>query len=487
MKLFLNKYKYLLLTFLISFVIFYPSLFVFFTNDDFFFLKISRAENFNQFLNFFNFIKSSSGFGMYRPLTTQVFYFISTNIFNLQPLPLHIISFIFFFGIVYLVYKLILELSNNGKIALIAAFLYAVSATHFGHLYYLATFQELGMTFFVLLCCLSFLKGRKLLSLVFFILALMSKETAVVTPFLLSLIYFYRSKGRFNWVEFKKFVIFLLPFLICLFAYFLLRFTAYGFATGDSYIWDFSVKKLINTLFWYLLWSLNIPESLIDFIGPGLTVNPNLFLYWSKQITPILILFFIQGILLAWVLVKALLEKTKEEIKSRDSVSIFCIGWFLISLIPVAFLPLHKFTFYLTLPLIGLVFRISYLLVTSKVNNFFIGLFIIVWMVTSVLTLKFTYETNWISQSEIVAGKVSEYFASNKQGVSSENIYFIDTSKDLLLPWSPTATVMTILSNKNFFKVLYPELSAKVNYVGVNKVQTTTKDQIIESRQFLGY
>jgi 4-amino-4-deoxy-L-arabinose transferase-like glycosyltransferase len=457
-------------------VIFYPSLFVFFTNDDFFFLKIAQAKSLGDFLNFFNLIKRPDGFGMYRPLTTQVFYFLGGK----NPLAMHIISFIFFFGIIYLVYKLALELFKNEKVALISAFLYGVSATHFGNLYYLATFQELGMTFFVLLSCLSFLKNKNLLSFIFFILAIMSKETAVITPLLLLLIYFFQKNSRRKAPSFRKLLLCLVPFVICIFAYLLIRFRWYGFPSGDSYVWNFSIIKAINTSFWYLLWSLNIPESLIDFVGPGLKINANLFLYWGKEIIPILLLFCTQGILLAVVLVRALLEKTKKEIEDRDLVSVFCISWFLISLLPVAFLPLHKFTFYLTLPLIGLVFRISYLLVTSKANNIFIILFLVVWTATSILTLRFTVETNWITQEEIISKKVFDYFELNKSKYVGKQIVFVDTKEDATLPWSPTETVKTSLSATNFFYVFFPELANRVSYSGKGEI-------VIQSRQFLGY
>lgn len=404
---FLKSNWKLALIFLIALLIFWPSLFMFYANDDLFFLKISNIGGIG---GFFNLIKGPDGFGIYRSLSTQVYYFLSWKLFNLNPLSLHIISFIFFFGVVYLIYRLVLELLSGrlkseqaSPIALISAFFYSVSASHFGQLYYLAAFQELEMTFFVLLSCIAFLKNRKLLSFIVFILGLLSKETAVVTPLLIGLIYLYQHDGKFNLKTFKKFFIFLTPFAIILIGYLFIRFKWYGFATGDSYIWNFSPKKFINTIFWYLLWSLNIPESLVDFIGPGMKINPNLFLYWGSQIIPILISFILQCLVLVFVLTKVLLDKSKKEIWKRNQVSVFFVVWFLIGILPVAFLPNHKFSFYLTLPLLGLVFRISYLLIASKINKFITRVFLVVWTLTSVLTLKFTYQTNWISQSEIAA------------------------------------------------------------------------------------
>jgi hypothetical protein len=480
MKSFFKEYWFLLITFLISFVIFYPSLFVFFTNDDFFFLKISQANNLGQFFNFFNIFQGPDGFGMYRPLTTQVFYFLSWKFFHLSPLPLHIISFLFFFGVIYLVYRLVIELLKNEKTALLSAFLYAVSATHFGHLYYLAAFQELGMTLLVLLSCLMFIKQKNMLSFIFFILALMSKETAIVTPILLALIYLFKKINGSKVIDYRRLFTKLLPFVICSFIYLLIRVRWYGFATGDSYIWDFSIKKMFNTGIWYLLWSLNIPEALVDYMGSGFKIDPNLFIFWGNQIKSIIILFLVQGLMLSVVLTKDLFKVKKSETKENNLVSLFCFFWFLISLLPVIFLPFHKFTFYLTLPIIGIVFRISYVITSSKISNLFVALFLITWTTTSVLTLKFTIRTNWITQDEIISQKVFMHFRENSLRYSGTKLAFVDTQSDSILPWSPTMLVKNTLSDKNFFYVFFPSLAENISYGGTGNIQ-------IKSRQFLGY
>lgn len=471
---------------LVSLVIFFPSLFVFYTNDDFFFLKISNVKSLSGFINFFNIIHGPDGFEMYRPLTTQVFYFIGERMFNFNPIWLHIISFVFFFGILFLIYKLSLALFSK-QVALPAVFLYAVSATHFGQLYYLAAFQELGMTFFVLLTCLLFLRNKYFLSFVFFVLALMSKETAVVIPVLLVLIYFLQRFSGCKVLSFKKLMVYLSPFVACLVVYLFIRIFSYGFATGDSYIWDFSIKKFVNTVMWYILWSLNIPESIVDFVGPGLHFNPNLFKFWSDQVIPVFILVISQCLILVWMYFKVLAQKAKEKVTKVDYISIFCIAWFAITLLPVVFLPIHKFTFYLTLPLIGLVVRIGYLFAQSKSGKVIEWIFLILWTATSLITLRFTVQTNWITQSEDVSERVFQYFNKNKPNLASKNINFIDTSKDATLPWSPTATVKTALSDKNFFDIFYPNLSARVSYVGLTKNTNSSNTLFIESRQFLGY
>ncbi len=475
-----KKYWKLLTIFLATLIIYFPSLFVFYTNDDFFLLKIAKADTFSQFINFFNLIKGPDGLGMYRPLTTQVYYSFAWKIFNLNPLGLHVISFLVFFAVIYLVYKLGIDLLNKKKIALVASFLYATSATHFGHLYYLATFQELGMTLFVLLSCLSFIKGKKNITILFFALGLMSKETAVITPLLLMAVYFYRLRRGTKVGSISVLIHTLVPLFIIFGVYLGFRIFSYGFAAGDSYIWDFSFRRLINTLAWYLVWALNLPETLVDFVGPGLRLNPNLFAYWSRQMVPILILFSIQMIGLAVLLVKTILNKDQKIILESNRVSALCVTWFIMSLLPVAFLPVHKFTFYLTLPLLAVVFRIAYLLETAKLGKFLSLTFLSIWAVLSILTVKHTITVSWITQGEKISQKVYSYFMEHKQDNYSQNIVFTDTADDASLPWSPTAIVKTALSDQNFFSVFYPDIAGKVSY------GTGTGKQI-NSRQFLAY
>jgi len=109
--------------FILALIIYWPSLSVFYTNDDFFLLKISNPQNLKEFLNFFNLKAPPEGLGMYRPLAMQSFFMLAWKVFNLSPLGLHIISFIFFFGLIYLVYKLVSELTKNTKLGLSAVFL----------------------------------------------------------------------------------------------------------------------------------------------------------------------------------------------------------------------------------------------------------------------------------------------------------------------------------------------------------------------------
>ena len=472
----------LLSTFLISLVMFFPSLLKFYTHDDFYFLKIANTTSLGGFLNFFNLLKDTEGIGVYRPLTLRVYYFLGSNLFNLNPIPLRIISFITFFAIIFLVGKLVKLLTGNAKVAVLSSFLYAVSVTHFGQLYYIGAFQELFLTMLFLASVMFFVKyeinikakhsfRNLILSFLFFILSLMSKETGVMLPVIFVLTHFYLKITRQTKVSIKKLIFFLFPYAVTLIIYLTLHFFSFGLIKGDSYVWDFSIKRAVNTAVWYFLWSLNLPEMLIDFVGPGIHLNPNLLKYWSKDIVPIFVLFVIQMSLATYAFFKSKILKNKP-------VILFSISWFLVTLSPIVFLPLHKFTYYLTLPLIGVVFLLSYIFLNlkSKISI----LFCIVWLSVSIFSLRLTVETNWITRGVDTSIRVYTYFEENQSNLISKSIVFVDTPEDETLPWSPTETLKTVLSGNNFFDVFYPDLSSRVLYSGEGDIE-------IGSRQFLGY
>lgn len=490
-----EKYYFVILAVicLIALILFFPSLATFYTNDDFFHLKIANANSLREFLNFFNLIKAPDGWGLYRPLMTQVFYFLTVKFFHLNPLPLHIISFLMFFIIIFLVGELTRLLTKNNKIALLSSFLYATSATHFGHLYFLAT-QELGLTLFFLSSVIFFIKyeiGVKtknsikylIISFLFFILSVASKETVLVLPFVLVLTHFYLKLTKRTKISIKTLIFSLLPYIATLGIYLFLRFRYYGLTTGDSYIWNYSPFRAVNTLGWYGLWSFNLPEMLVDFIGPRLHLNPNLLKYWSKEIIPIFVLFVLQVLILFASLIKFIKENKKAN-KENWLIVIFSLLWFMTTLVPVLFLPIHKFTFYLTLPLIGITLIVSNLLLTVRTHKVVIVVFACFWLLSSYLTLSLTRSTNWITTGARTAKMVYEYFEKNKDKYLGKTLVFYDTKEDSSLPWSPTQVVKVVLSDNNFFKVFFNGVKNVV--YGPNN--NLSKDAVlIKSRDFLGY
>jgi hypothetical protein len=366
-----------------------------------------------------------------------------------------------------------------------AALFYATSASHFGHLNISAP-AEIGYTLLALLSVnffIDFLARKRVrflfASITFFILGLLAKENSVVIPPLLILVYvFYgiTNKRKFNW---KELMVILTPFLVFLAAYLYVRFFYYGLAVGDSYIWNFSIKRAINTLGWYGLWSFNLPEMLVDFVGPGLRLNPNLMKYYSKEIIPILILFGAQVL----ILISSVIVSLKRKITTLKPLILsvaFGVLWFVLALVPVLFLPFHKFTFYLALPLVGVVLVLAAVLAKKRWLTL---VFSAVWILASISTLNLTYVTNWITQGALISKRVFNYFQNNN--IPAGTVLFYDKEADKLLPWLPSKLLKDSLSDNNFFKVYYGDKYSV--YYGLFPLSGNTKATKIEGRQFLGY
>jgi hypothetical protein len=465
-KLLKNPKISLFLIGLLTILLFFRSLTSFYTHDDFFLLKISNAKSFSDFIGFFNLIQSPEGLGMYRPLAMQSFYLLA-RLFDLNPLPLHIISFLTLFGIIYLVYLITTKLTNNVPLSLFTAFLYAVSSSHFSHLYFLGVYQELAVALFILLSVYFFAKyldgGLKeyVLSFLFFILALLSKETAVITPVLFVLVCLYRKVlgSKQNWDKLPKAV---LPMIFLLGGYLYLRFNYYGFPQGDSYVIDIS-PRILNTLFWYGMWSFNMPEMLVDFIGPGFDINIAPLLTWKTYIL-ISLISFVLIVILAGISKLIILKRDKKLIQHV----LFGILWFVITLTPVVIYPWHKFSYYLTLPLFGVVFVLASVCILSK-NKIITSLVVFFWIIGSVSNLILLQKTHWIIRGSQISENVYQYFS--ELDIKGKRIVFYDTLEDANSPWIPSQTIKDTLSDDDFFLVFFPEVKSVDYQIGADNLE----------------
>ncbi len=422
---------------------------------------------------------------MYRPLTTHVFYFLGWSLFDLNPLWLHVVSFVMYFFTIFIVQRISFEITQDNKRSILVAFLYGVSASHFGHLYYLATEIILAVFFFpAVYFFIRYIKSGKILfyfyTFVFFVFGLMAKENSIVLLGVYPLSFALLKYKKISVVDAKLFVKIYIPFILISMVYLYLHFSKYGVVSGDTYSFNFSPLRAVNTIAWYLFWSFNIPEMFLDFIGPGLKVNQNLTLFWGGYVYPIVTLFISQIVILSVIFYRRI-----KNITNNVTIYLFSVVWFVFTLAPILFLPEHKFSFYLTLPLFGVALFISE--VIYKQNKKMIVLFLLLWVFTSVLTLKLTFVTNWITQGQAISKRVDLFFKENSQKFINKQIYFIDTDKDDSLPWSPTETVKTALSDKNYFDVFHPDISENIHYWGYETLPEEKDIYVINSRIFLGY
>ncbi|PJE67231.1 hypothetical protein COU95_03480, partial [Candidatus Shapirobacteria bacterium CG10_big_fil_rev_8_21_14_0_10_40_9] len=406
-----KKYWPLFLIFLIVLGLYFPVFSLYFSQDDFFHLKMSQAESIEDFLGFFS-PKNPYGYSFYRPLTTQVYLFGIRFLFGLQPLFFHLVAFVFFLANLLLVFKIVEKTVRDRNLGFLAAFLYAINASNLGSLAYISVFEEIGMAFFFFLSFWFYLQKKKWAFLTF-ILALLSRETAIIFPLLL--IFYEWFLGKKEWQK-------TLPFWFILFLYGLLRIGT-GLPNVSVYQPIFSLNKIANSFFWYFLWGLGLPEMLVDFVGPGLKINPNLFNWYRAEMTIILGAFLL-FLVLAMVAISKLPKKNYKK-------EIFLVVWFLVTLLPVIFWPWHKFSYYLTVPLLGLVGffvllfkRLPKVLLRSNKLCLF-SLAILAMVIISLTTIFLSWKTYWVvNRAKISQNLVSDLKNKYSQLPKGASLYF---------------------------------------------------------------
>ncbi len=204
---------------IISFIIYFRSLKVGFLSDDYFILF-----DWKQFIN---------PFSGNRWLAFQGIYYWLLTITGYHLLPIRIFFLMLFSLNIVLVFILISKITKQPFIAYLSSFIFALFYRHPMSIYWLAASHEILLMTFTLCCLilyLSFVKHKKISSLIlstlFFILALLTKESAlIILPaiFLIDwLIY------RFDQRKWKKTIIIYSPYIVISLAYLLISFLSTG-------------------------------------------------------------------------------------------------------------------------------------------------------------------------------------------------------------------------------------------------------------------
>ena len=359
LKLFvIRKFFPLLMIFVAVLVLYYPSFSVYFSQDDFFEFKVSLTDgSLGQFVNLFGFPSfSERGYAFYRPIFREGLHNLYYSAFGLNVFPMRLLSFLVHFINISLVYFLIEKVTKKKAVAFITAFFFAISTPNVAVLNYLAGGLEVqGATMFSLLSLTLFSKyldhknsKDKTFSFVFFILALASHELAIITPLLLvGLIFVKEPTKKFFVLAARELWIYAIALAVFLY----LDAVKIGFLQKEKqYQAVFSLKSIINSLSWYAVWALGLPEMLIDFVRPGLKLNPSLMRYWGEYFRIIFGTFFVSSLVIAVSLAITIFKNKKF---FCDKNFWFFIIWFLAGVGPVILLPLHKSTHYLSLALPG--------------------------------------------------------------------------------------------------------------------------------------
>lgn len=431
-----------------------------FFSDDFFFLKISRIDSMGDFLNFFN---PTKGF-FYRPLTTEVFYalihLLSENIF----LTKLIVLGVYIVGLVFM-YLSIKEISKNNSLAGLATFLYGIHFSHVFQLYWLATFQEVGLMTTLAGSFYFFSKGRYTKSLIFYLLALLSKETALMYPlFLLFYIYLQRHTN-------KKELIKQLIFFIILGGIF---FSIYknnlsAVSSIDTYNIQLSPKLILNNTIWYLLWSAGfanfLPIYFTSLLSKPLPTFWELFKIQEFRIYFPLFLLYLSLFAGAFF---AYLVKKPIEIKKTFLFGLACLICFMFFLLPA--LPIvHRWMVRLTIPLLFVSLFQAYLLIllwnekrALRALSAGIIYLYVMWNFYAIglheNSSLYLLESRFVKQTNI-------YFAENKDKIATQPTFYLeDRPRRFGNPWGGSEKLKTTYHDQDFLDHYLPKTTMNALY-----------------------
>ena len=240
-----------------EYLFFSPSFSQFFQGDALFWMQY-RFHNWNQF---FTALYKLDVANWYRPLSNRTIPSLFFGWFGLNPYGYHWVVFLLFFLVTCVVFLFLRLLSGSFVAAAFGTVFFSLHSINVYPTYDFAFMPENAYAGFYLLSCIAFLKGQKSkkwywLSLLCFILALMSKEAAVTLPAILIILSFSAVK-----IE-KKYI---LPFwgILAIYYLYIVRWLKVG--AGD-YVIAFN-KDILSRLRESLYWAFDLRDGQISVLA----------------------------------------------------------------------------------------------------------------------------------------------------------------------------------------------------------------------------
>ena len=286
----------------------------------------------------------------YRPF---LFFTFAANFVSggVNPLGYHLVNNLLHIANGILLFALLLRVLKKRFVAFFAALIFLVHPLQTEAVTYISGRGDPLNVFFMLSALWLFLKSelsssqddnwrnwRRWLSLGLLILALLSRETAIVFPFLAMVVYL-SFLNRLNfWNGLKKAVIKTLPYFATVFIYGILRLTVLNFENilnfySRSNIYTEHLSVRIYTFLGVLLEYFKLLFAPVGLhMERGVTVYGSLFF---PKVFISLALVLLMLALLFWFYFRQKNRKTTSEI-SLFSVSLFAFGWFFVNLGPTS-------------------------------------------------------------------------------------------------------------------------------------------------------
>jgi hypothetical protein len=323
---------FLLFLGLLEYLVFSDSFSLFFQGDALFYM----SHRFRSWSEFFHALYTLDIANWYRPLASQTIPSLFFPWFGLDPYGYHWVVFILFFATTCAVFAFLRQLTKRFVTAASGTVFFSIHSMNVYVTYDFAFAPELFYALFYLLSCISYLRTERsrlwyFLSILFFVLALMSKEPAVTLPGNIVLLTFFFSTDR-KWKRVLHFFgIFAVYYL------YIVRFLKVG--AGDY------VLALHKDIFTHLrdafLWAFDLARG-------------------RMRIAVVLAALFVIAYAVASLF------------GSRRRFTLFGMLWFLVALSPMLGIVSYFGPYYLFLPLVGIALVVgeSYAWLHSRVSRF---------------------------------------------------------------------------------------------------------------------
>lgn len=320
----------------------------------------------NTFVHSFSYLKEiftqnvEAGFGLnsnyYRPLLLLSFAF-NYVIHGIQPFGYHLINNGFHIANGVLLFILLSKFLNS-RTSFLTALLFLIHPVQTEAVTYISGRGDPMSVFFMLLALWFFIKSthsqltfyaiaQKVSSVFLFILAILSRETAILFPLLLMIFYIsFLSKEKF-WPALKKSFTISFPFWVISIIYFILRLTVFNFANTLNFYSQSNVYTENLSLRLYTFGAVLVEYFKIIFWPVGLHMERDFSVFTS---------LFQWPVWLGFLVVIGILYLTFKFFE-KERTWFFSWLWFFVALGPVSgLIPINAFIYehWLYLPLIGL-------------------------------------------------------------------------------------------------------------------------------------
>lgn len=355
---------YFLFLCLFCLFLFYPFLRLNFVQDDFYLLSISKVSSIADFVDLFI---PKEAVVWYRPLSSEVFFFLGRTIFNLNPFGYHLIVIITHILSGILIYYLSLLIVKNKIVALLTSLIYVLNTSIAVSLGWLATYSFVLGPFLFILFSILFIRKKYKFSILIYFLGLVTSEVFVLSiPIIVIYNYFFKTE---RWEK-------LLPFFVIPLPIFIFRLLVVK-TDVESDIYSLNFVSIPSSLKFYILRSIGLPDGIGNY-KDSLLANIVLVCFFT----------FIIILLFTFINLRYQLKKL------IPLLTIYCLF-----LIPFILLSNHKASYYLSFSLIG--FSLVSGLLLERIKRFKFGritlfIAILTYLVVQSTSVLYTYKTHWI-------------------------------------------------------------------------------------------